>query len=123
MNLNPLWREVLLMDEKQLRCLVALQDIDNMISESEKEAELGFQTQGVDKLQGLREEVAQQINPSMLRTYERLHQKYRRGVVPVKDDICLGCFVKLPTSLTTRGKENVIIFRCENCGRILYWLD
>lgn len=111
------------MDEKQLRCLVALQDIDNMILEKEKDKELGFKAMGARKLQSLRDEVAQQITPAMLRTYERLHQKYRRGVVPVKNDICLGCFVKLPTSLTTRGKENVVIFRCENCGRILYWLD
>jgi len=111
------------MDEKQLRCLVALQDIDNMILESGNEKELGFKTKGINKLQKIREEVGQQINPSMLRTYERLHKRYRRGVVPVKDNICLGCFVKLPTSITTKGKENIVIYSCENCGRILYWLD
>jgi predicted nucleic acid-binding Zn-ribbon protein len=111
------------MDEKQLRFLVALQDIDNMLQESETEEELGFKTEGPDKLLAMREEVAEKIDMQMRRIYERLHEKYRRAVVPVKDDICLGCFVKLPTSLTGRGKENILIFRCENCGRILYWLD
>ena len=111
------------MDEKQLRCLVALQDIDNMIQEREKEKELGFEIEGLEKLQQMREEIAQSLNPALLRTYERLRQRYQRAVVPVKDGTCLGCFVKLPTSVSSKGKENVGIFRCENCGRILYWLD
>jgi hypothetical protein len=111
------------MDEKQLRCLVALQDIDNMILDSSDEQELGFKTEGMENLNKMRDEVASNIDPPMLRTYERLHQRYRRAVVPVKDEICLGCFITLPTSLQTKGKENVIVFRCENCGRILYWLD
>jgi len=111
------------MDEKQLRCLVALQDIDNMILDNAEEQELGFKTEGMEKMQHMRHDVAAQIDLPMLRTYERLHQRYRRAVVPVKDEICLGCFVKLPTSLSTKGKENVVVFRCENCGRILYWLD
>ena len=111
------------MDEKQLRCLVALQDIDNMILDSSDEQELGFKTEGMENVNTMRDEVASNIDPPMLRTYERLHKRYRRAVVPVKDEICLGCFVKLPTSLSTKGKENVVVFRCENCGRILYWLD
>ena len=111
------------MDEKQLRCLVALQDLDNMIKDSSEEQELGFQTEGIENLNNIRNEVASKIDTPMLRTYERLIHRYRRAVVPVKDEICLGCFVKLPTSLSTKGKENVVVFRCENCGRILYWLD
>lgn len=111
------------MDEKQLRYLVALQDIDNMIKDSSEEKELGFQTGGLSNLQSMRDEVGAKLDKPMLRTYERLHQRYRRAVVPVKDEICLGCFVKLPTSLSTKGKGNVVVFRCENCGRILYWLD
>lgn len=111
------------MNQRQLHSLVALQDIDNMIKESVNEEKLGFKTQGFEKLESIRERLASEIDQAMLRTYERLHQKHKRAIVPVKDDICLGCFVKLPTSLTTRGKENIMIIRCENCGRILYWLD
>lgn len=102
------------MDDKQLRYLVALQDIDNMVTDSSEEKELGFQTGGLGDLQAIREEVAAKIGAPMLRTYERLHLRYRRAVVPVKDEICLGCFIKLPTSLSTKGKENVVVFRCEN---------
>jgi hypothetical protein len=111
------------MNERQLHALVALQDLDNMIDDIMKEKELGFKTGGVDKLTAIRQDLAGEIDVPLLRTYERLHQKHRRAIVPVRGDICLGCFVTLPTSLITRGKENISIFRCENCGRILYWLD
>ncbi|NOY78586.1 MAG: hypothetical protein GXO76_12020 [Calditrichaeota bacterium] len=111
------------MDERQLRCLVALQDIDIMIQEHEEEEKLGFKTEGIEKLKEMREELAQKIQLPLLRRYERLRQHYKRAVVPVQDNTCLGCFVKLPTSLTTRGKENIEVYTCENCGRILYWLD
>ncbi|HDL18782.1 MAG TPA: hypothetical protein ENH29_06990, partial [Bacteroidetes bacterium] len=91
------------MDEKQLKYLVALQDIDNMILDSSEEQDIGFDTTGMENAKQIRDEVAFKIDPPMLRTYERLHKRYRRAVVPVKDEICLGCFVKLPTSLSTRG--------------------
>lgn len=111
------------MDEKQLRCLVALQDIDIMIQETEGEQKLGFKTEGINKLKVTREELTEKIEKPLFRRYERLRQHYKRAVVPVQDNTCLGCFVKLPTSLTTRGKENIEVYTCENCGRILYWLD
>jgi|Deesub1362B_J571_1020462.scaffolds.fasta_scaffold04037_2 hypothetical protein len=111
------------MDDKQLRCLVALQDVDHMIRERAKEKELGFDVEGVDELQKMREEIAKSIATPLLRTYERLRQRYEHAVVPVKNGICLGCFVTLPTSIGSKGKENITVYRCENCGRILYWLD
>jgi len=43
--------------------------------------------------------------------------------VPVKNDICLGCFLRQPTSIGVKGREDEQIFTCENCGRMLYWLD
>lgn len=110
-------------NEKRLRRLVALQDIDGMIQETTAEQQLGFATEGLHRLQEMRAEVAKDIFPPFLRTYEQLRKRYKRAVVPVKNEICLGCFVKLPTSLSTKGKENISIFRCENCGRILYWVD
>ncbi len=108
--------------EKQLRYLVVLQDIDNMIQESTTEQKLGFAT-NLERLQKMREEVVKEIPPPLLRIYEMLRKKYKRAIVPVKNETCLGCWVKLPTSVSPRGKENVSIFRCENCGRILYWVD
>ncbi|HNR68887.1 MAG TPA: C4-type zinc ribbon domain-containing protein [bacterium] len=106
-----------------LERLVSLQDLDLMIQETDEVAKLGFNVTGYDELQKAREELANQISRPLLSRYERLRAKLKRAIVPVKNDICLGCFLRQPTSLAARGREDEEIFTCENCGRMLYWLD
>ena len=54
---------------------------------------------------------------------EKLKKRYKRAIVPVKEDnTCLGCFIKLPTSLSSIGRTDQEVIYCEGCGRILYWL-
>lgn len=111
------------MDDKQLKLLVALQDLDTMIREISQEEEMGFQTNSIEKLRKAREELKLKLKPIVMRTYERLAHKYKMVVVPVKDGTCLGCFIKLPVSVAAKGKEELSIINCENCGRFLYWLE
>ena len=111
----------------QLQALVALQDLDLMIREAKdperatKEEELGFEIQGVEKLERTREKLAKRIDERLLQTYERMSRRFTRVVVPVEGRICLGCFMGLPTS-ARRNTEARTIENCENCGRILYRL-
>jgi len=51
--------------------------------------------------------------------YERARNRYGRAVARVRDRVCLGCFVTLPTSVTPPPDEQLTV--CESCGRILYW--
>lgn len=111
------------MDDKQLKLLVALQDLDTMIREISEEQEMGFQTNSIDKLREAREELKIKLRPAVMRTYERLARRYRMVVVPVKDDTCLGCFMKLPVSVAAKGREEHSIINCESCGRFLYWVE
>jgi len=111
------------MAKKQLEQLVALQDLDLMISEAHEVETLGFSITGCEELKKAREELAAQINKPLISRYERLRAKLKRAIVPVKNDICLGCFLRQPTSIGVKGREDEIIFTCENCGRILYWID
>ena len=111
------------MIKKQLELLVALQDLDMMIKEAGDVKELGFDVPSMDKLEQAREELKEKIGKPVYSAYERLRGRYKRAIVPVKNDTCLGCFIRLPTSLSTRGRENSSVIICENCGRILYWLD
>jgi len=106
-----------------LEKLVALQDLDLMIEETDEVEKLGFSTTGVDELKKAREDLSSQIDRPLLARYERLRAKLKRAVVPVKNDVCLGCFLRQPTSRSVYGREDDQIFTCENCGRILYWLD
>ncbi len=112
------------MARSQLELLVLYQDIHLMLQEAEEEeAKLGFSLEGIEELKQAQEELAKSIEVRLLRTYERLKTRSRRVIVPVKDDVCLGCFSKLPTSYSTKHRNNQMIFTCENCGRILYWLE
>jgi predicted nucleic acid-binding Zn-ribbon protein len=103
--------------------LVTLQDLDLMIEESHEVEKLGFSVTGYEELMEAREELAKGISKPLLSRYERLRAKLKRALVPVKNDICLGCFLRQPTSRGARGREDEQIFTCENCGRMLYWLD
>ena len=83
--------------------------------------QMGFKLEGVAKLQEAREELSKRIKPQLLNRYNRLSKSYGRGVVPVTGNLCLGCFVTLPTSyLSLASKEEILT--CENCGRILYYM-
>jgi predicted nucleic acid-binding Zn-ribbon protein len=107
-----------------LRILVELQDLDLMIREAavQEEKNLGFKIKDVSKLQEARKNLADALDPSVLKVYKRLMRKHDRAVVPVHRGVCLGCFMSLPTALGQEVKRLEGIQVCENCGRILYWL-
>lgn len=111
------------MIKKELELLVALQDLDMMISEISEVKRLGFEAEGEDNLLNAREELVSKISKPLLFSYEQLKKRYKRAIVPVKEDnTCLGCFIRLPTSISAKGRADSEVMRCEACGRILYWL-
>ena len=111
------------MVKKDLELLVALQDLDLMIAEAHEVETLGFSITGVSELKSAREDLSAKITKPLLFRYERLRAKLKRAIVPVKNDICLGCFLRQPTAIGVKGREDDQIFTCENCGRMLYWID
>jgi len=73
---------------------------------------------------GRRESLAARISPSILARYEQLTKdKGGLAVVPVKDGICGGCHVVLPTFIVARCRPNDQVVKCESCGRILCWIE
>lgn len=52
--------------------------------------------------------------------YERGLKRYGRGLTPVRDRVCLGCFVQLPVSVAP-SPGNSTLHLCEGCGRLLHW--
>jgi predicted nucleic acid-binding Zn-ribbon protein len=112
--------------EDQVKHLVALQDLDLMIREAEDSEtssemkQMGFKLEGIEELQKARDLLATRIKPQLLNRYERLAKSYGRAVVPVTGNLCLGCFVTLPTSYPSLQTKNTLL-TCETCGRILYF--
>ena len=111
---------------EQLLLLVALQDLDAMIRETEdlvhadKLTAMGFSMKGTEDLQKARRELAKSIDKVLLTRYERIIKRLGRAVVPITSNICLGCFAVIPTSYTSAENREKIL-QCENCGRIFYW--
>jgi len=100
------------------------QDIDLMLRDSEQEnGKFGFQIEGKEKLKNALDDLSKKLKPSVLRTYKKLRTRYKHVIVPVQDNVCLGCFAKLPTSYSMVGRKDNKIITCEQCGRILYWVD
>lgn len=109
--------------KNDIELLVALQDLDVMIEEISEVKRLGFSAEREEELINAREELASKISKPLLYSYEKLKKRYKRAIVPVKEDnTCLGCFVRLPTSMSSIGRTDKTVIYCESCGRILYWL-
>lgn len=113
--------------KEQLELLIMLQDLDIMIREAEdeklvkSEEKLGFKIDGLDKLKKTRKQLTLKIDPAVLQHYEKVSKKYKRAVVPVKDKICFGCFMKQPAIAPHQGEFPLMI--CERCSRIQYNID
>ena len=108
----------------QIEFLIQLQDLDLMIRElgNEKavtaEKKLGFEISGIETLTETRQELAKKIDAELLRRYERLQSRFPRAIVPMRDGVCFGCFVRVPAQRSVGDLAKVEA--CEHCGRILF---
>ena len=111
---------------KQLEKILMLQDLDLMINDmgdndiASKEKKLGFAMDQLGALQKAREDLATDIDAELMQSYNKLTGRYKRAVVPVKNNVCLACFLKQPTQYSTEQMEEVRT--CQSCSRILYLL-
>ena len=110
----------------QLEKILMLQDLDLMINDlgdsdtASAEAELGFAMDQLGALQKAREDLATEIDGKLILHYDQLLGRYKRAVVPVKNNVCLACFLKQPTQYSTEQMDE--IRTCDHCSRILYLL-
>lgn len=108
----------------QLQLLVALQDMEEMLSEVESEGEkltdMGFKHGGLEDLKKAHDEIAGQLDPRLASLYRRLKERFGHAVVPVVSNLCTGCFANIPASFVSKTNSGRVQ-QCESCGRILYW--
>jgi len=104
--------------------VLALQDLDLLLEEMSSRVSVGrLMRLGFAPADGTlaheRAVVVERLDRRWAQHYERAHQRYGRAVVRVRERVCLGCFVTLPTSAAPGSGEWLTV--CESCGRILYW--
>lgn len=107
------------------RALLQLQDIDLLIGEFRSAesrtrlSRLGLVCEDSVPLERQRQQLFEAVDPRWKRYYERASVRYGRGVVAVRERVCQGCRVTLPTSASPAPGESLTL--CESCGRILFW--
>lgn len=79
------------------------------------------QSSDVVRLQEWRQRLLLKIRPEVVAEYERIRTFHRDALVPVRRESCSGCYSRItPQRLVEIRMYRDRIFRCENCGRILY---
>ena len=110
--------------KKQIELLRALEELDMNLKDVSNPGyrKIGFKPPSVDFLKSAeekRQEFCKHIDAKLLTEYERIKRRYgSRVVVQVINEFCGGCYVKLPSELTSRRHADVVT--CPNCGRFLY---
>jgi len=67
-----------------------------------------------------RERLAERLDRRWLSLYERSLGRYGSGLSAVRQRVCLGCRLRLPTaSAPPPGEAHLHL--CEGCGRLLLW--
>jgi predicted nucleic acid-binding Zn-ribbon protein len=116
----------------QLEKLLEIQDLKTQrreLRETPGERELQEEVFGMEIDEAIAaldrkiEEMEASLEPKVRARYERLAGKRTRAVVPVLKGTCYGCFVSVPTALSSDAARNEEIRFCDNCGRFLYHVD
>jgi predicted nucleic acid-binding Zn-ribbon protein len=69
------------------------------------------------------QEMVEALPPAVRNRYQRLAGRSERPVVPVIRGTCFGCFVSIPTAVSSDAGRNEGLRNCDNCGRFIYMLD
>lgn len=77
----------------------------------------------VAELDGKIAEMEGKLEARVRGRYEKLAGRRGRAVVPVIGGTCYGCFVAVPTALSTSAERNDELRYCDHCGRFLYVID
>ena len=87
------------------------------------EGSVGALDEEMAALKQKRETMVGAIEPSLLRTYEKLRRtKKGQAMAGVnKDGTCIACRLHVEPQVVAEVKRGISILTCSNCQRILYW--
>ncbi|NMA49047.1 MAG: hypothetical protein GX947_04675, partial [Tissierellia bacterium] len=69
------------------------------------------------------EECSQDIEPEILEKFLWIKEKKNTGIATIIDGVCSECNIIIRPAQVDRIKLGKEIYTCENCGRILLFLD
>src|SRR5438094_211066 len=88
-----------------------------------QEGSVGALEEELAALRQKRETMVAAIDPSLVRTYEKLRRsKKGHALAGVnKDGSCMACRLHVQPQVVAEVKRAATIHTCEHCQRILYW--
>ncbi len=100
--------------------MIALQDLMQLKRDLQdnKYEEIGFETDGAIDIDAEIDSLREEIDRPLLRRFDQIATKFDRPLVPVRNGVCYGCFVKYPTAKLSELGD--VAITCESCGRLLY---
>lgn len=109
-----------------VQAVLELHDLDQLLllvhdaATATRLKRMGYALDGVAALARERDRLVAAVDRRWLGWYDRSLGRYGRGVTHVRERVCQGCFVQLPTSAAPPPGE-AHLHLCESCGRLLYW--
>lgn len=137
LEISSLTRILSELDDKLLQQLMVLDEAESKVKQCQtdmKEANSQFETEksiltaeknnllsGLKTLEDKRSSLIPQIDENTLGTYNKLREKKNGfAVAELQDDCCSACGASLTPSQRQQARSSSQLFRCPNCGRIVY---
>lgn len=112
-------KESLKMDEENIELQTTLlntakDSLDEKIREYDEQ---------LKELQAQEDEITPGLSDEILFKFERIIQRNSKGIVYVKDQVCNGCNMMLPSQFVNIVRKAESINFCPYCSRILYYKE
>jgi len=138
-EIDEIKKQIGLKEEEQIKIMLQMDEANLFFLEAKKRIEteiqqLKKQEEQIDKelqeviqerkgLEQKRLEAQKSVSPELLSHYLRVKQRKKTGpvVVPLKDEICSGCFMQILPQVVNEIMASEKIHTCRHCGRILYY--
>jgi predicted nucleic acid-binding Zn-ribbon protein len=116
--------EALLKKLDELNAEYAIQEERILAEDTRIQAEINTNAARLQELSVSYDTMIVGIDQSTLSKFERiLKSKNGIGIVPVVQDSCDGCHMKIPPQLIGRVRRGQDLVACLNCSRFLYFAD
>lgn len=106
---------------KYINELLQIQDMSFVLHENDiLHKDKGTEESISAKLEKNISEMRDILPPEVCAEYDRIADRYEIFVVPMINDTCTGCFMKLPVGVASNVKNTSQCISCPSCHRFLY---
>lgn len=78
----------------------------------------------LDEYEARKADIGQTLDKSLMTRFGKV-SKMNKGlvVVPVRNEVCMGCFMNIPPQMYIEVQRGDVLISCPQCSRILYYTN